>query len=224
VIIIQLIKRFRFGCPIADAQTRNISLDHAYLLRNEIAGKQLNLEVKDSFTENQPVYCWKYLPSLLSSSNLNRPDKGVLSSGFRAVDEVFNGYLPGGLLIQIGGPECSGKTQFCLYSAVCSAIHGNKVLIIDTSNSIHIHRIRNILLHRVRVVENTPSEKIGQIMDIALSNIHIQRVHNDIFTFLNALSKALDAKIFDLVIVDSLHRLYSPTAEGNGDISLNVSC
>ena len=63
---------------------------------------QLQYCLLESCAENQPAHSWKELPSLLSSFDFNKPvNKGVLSFGFRAVDEIFNGFLPGGLLIQV---------------------------------------------------------------------------------------------------------------------------
>lgn len=180
------------------------------------------LTSSDSSRAQDPHYGWFDLPSIITVTNtINNPASGILSTGFADLDEIFNGSLPNGVIMQLYGPEGSGKTQFVLHSIVASALNGNKVLLIDCCNGIHIIRLRNILLHRVRKDGNIPAERIGAVVDIALSNIQIEKAF-DIFSALDLLCKASDSSLYHFVAIDSYHRLFAqflPVLDHSGDFN-----
>jgi cellulose biosynthesis protein BcsQ len=116
-----------------------------------------------------------------------------------------------------------------LHSAAFAALNGRKVLLIDCCNSVHIIRLRNILLHHIRTSNISSGDRsvIGATIEAALSLIHIQKAF-DIFAALDRLSQANDSDddSYQLVIVDSYHRLfapYLPAVDKAGKIKLMAS-
>jgi DNA-repair protein XRCC2 len=81
--------------------------------------------------------------------------------------------------VEIQGPSGSGKTHL-LYYLVCSCILPphfggcNKVSVIfDTDGSFDVHRLRALL--QSRLTQNFPSDSTGQIISVALRNVHLFR-------------------------------------------------
>ena len=73
-----------------------------------------------------------------------------------------------------------------------AALNGRKVLLIDCCNSIHIIRLRNIILHHVLTTNSSADRPtIGATVDAALSHIHIHNAFN-IFDALDLLTQAKD--------------------------------
>ena len=66
-----------------------------------------------------------------------------ISSGSKDIDNFLNGGYLNGEVNMIYGPATSGKTTFCLMTALHFA-KNNKVLYIDTKNSFSVERVKQI--------------------------------------------------------------------------------
>ena len=86
-----------------------------------------------------------------------------------------------GDVVEIQGPSGSGKTHL-LYYLVCSCIlpphfgGWNKVSVIfDTDGSFDVHRLRALLESRLTQYFPSHSDSTGQIISVALRNVHLFR-------------------------------------------------
>ena len=89
-----------------------------------------------------------------------------------------------GDVVEIQGPSGSGKTHL-LYYLVCSCIlpphfgGWNKVSVIfDTDGSFDVHRLRALLQSRLTHYFPSHNDSTGQIISVALRNVHLFRPNN----------------------------------------------
>jgi RecA/RadA recombinase len=134
-------------------------------------------------------------------------------SGWKNLDDVFVGGFPSGNVIQILGKASTGKTQLCLSTAISSARLSMKVLLIDTCNTVSLKRIQKLLQNTIINENNEASKRnekleIGKVYNDSLSNLHIERCF-DLFSTFDLLTKSKQLKKFDIIIIDSLHQLFS---------------
>jgi RAD51-like protein 3 len=58
----------------------------------------------------------------------------VLPTGCDAIDDLLHVGLREGTVCEVAGETSSGKTQLCLQAAAMRALHGERVLYVDTTN------------------------------------------------------------------------------------------
>jgi len=112
-----------------------------------------------------------------------------------------------GDIVEIQGPSGSGKTHL-LYYLICSCIlpphfgGWNKVSVIfDTDGSFDVHRLQALLQSRLTHYFPSHNDSTGQIISVALRNVHLFRPNN---------SSQLAA---GLVNLPSYHMSNLPTSE-----------
>ncbi|MBS3066749.1 DNA repair and recombination protein RadB [Candidatus Pacearchaeota archaeon] len=106
---------------------------------------------------------------------------------------LFGGYEKD-IITTIYGPAGSGKTNFCLLSAVSQAKKGNKVIFIDTEGGFSIDRFKQI---------SGEEESLSNILILKPTNFEEQKKSFD--TLLKTIKSD---KQVSLIIVDSMTMLY----------------
>ena len=106
---------------------------------------------------------------------------------------LFGGYEKD-IITTIYGPAGSGKTNFCLLSAVSQAKKGNKVIFIDTERGFSIDRFKQIC---------GEEESLSNILILKPTNFEEQKKSFD--TLLKTIKSD---KQVSLIIVDSMTMLY----------------
>lgn len=118
------------------------------------------------------------------------------SSGFLSLDEILGGGFPYGRIIEIFGPEATGKTTLALHAIAEVQKVGGLGLFIDAEHSLNPAYVKNIGIKNLLFSQPEHGESIFKILSIAEKN-----------------------KI-DIVVVDSVASLV-PKAEIEGDITDN---
>ena len=116
-----------------------------------------------------------------------------ISSGNKDIDDFLNGGYLNGEVNMLYGPATSGKTTFCLITALHFA-KTNKVIYIDTKNSFSIERIKQINPNYEKLLDNILIKKIDGF------NEQEKLVEN-----LNEIVKKGKIK---LVVIDVLNKYY----------------
>ncbi len=178
------------GCDIHDIE----------IIKLRVAGSILKCN-------NESPKSWSDFPSAIPDANATLPLPR--STGFLSVDTVLDGGLPSHKLVEVLGMSGSGKTQFCLSTAIACARCGLKVLILNTSNDISIYRIRRMLDFAMSQDQRLSTEQRQDIKLHILSNLFVQPVF-DLWSAMDLLCKVRELQLYDVVLVDSLHHLVAP--------------
>ena len=149
--------------------------------------KSLLEELKKEFGEG----------SIMTLEEVPRVDVEVIPSGSPSLDLALGvmGY-PRGRIIEIYGPESSGKTTLALEAAAEVQKNGGNVAFIDTENALDPEYAKRIGVNVEKMVLSQPDS--GE-------------------DALNIVEKLVRSGIFDLIIVDSVAALV-PRAELEGEI------
>lgn len=130
-------------------------------------------------------------------NNKNKVHVEAQSTGSISVDSALGiGGLPKGRIVELYGPESSGKSTLALLTAAQVQKAGGKVLFIDAENSLGPEwaRTLGVDIDNLPIVQNNCAEKV-----------------------FDTLEKALDSGKFGLIIVDSVTAL-SPQQELEGSM------
>jgi RecA/RadA recombinase len=82
----------------------------------------------------------------------------LLPVGCDAVDDLFGIGLREGSVYEVAGETATGKTQLCLQAAAMRALHGERVLYVDTTNGFSAARVARLCAaqHAAMVAEEGP--------------------------------------------------------------------
>ncbi|ELT88390.1 hypothetical protein CAPTEDRAFT_222156 [Capitella teleta] len=190
-----------------------------------------HLILKAGISYKEVLYLRKILMSQFSSSGLNGLELydnvlksvAVLPSGCASLDDLLDGGLYSMEIAEVVGSVASGKTQFCLQTALQTAANGQTVLFMDTGANFDIVRAHAMLtckglseeemetiLGRIRHVHAyTASEVLGEL----------QKAEELIE------SEEADSNSIRLIIIDNISAVILPilgnsTLEGHSMMSL----
>ncbi|GBD34759.1 Protein RecA [bacterium HR35] len=149
--------------------------------------KKLLEEIKKEFGEG----------SIMTLEEAPKVDVEVISTGSPSLDLALGiGGLPRGRIIEIYGPESSGKTTIALSVAAQAQKEGGNVAFIDTEHALDPDYAKRLGVNVDKLVLSQPDS--GE-------------------DALNIVEKLTKAGIFDVIIVDSVAALV-PRAELEGEI------
>jgi len=153
--------------------------------KNEI--KKLLEELKKEFGEG----------SIMTLEETPKADVDVISTGSPSLDLALGiGGLPRGRIIEIYGPESSGKTTIALSVAAQAQKEGGNVAFIDTEHALDPEYAKRIGVDVEKLVLSQPDSAEDA---------------------LNIVEKLVKSELFDVIIVDSVAALV-PRAELEGEI------
>lgn len=153
--------------------------------KNEI--KKLLEEIKKEFGEG----------SIMTLEETPKVDVDVISTGSLSLDLALGiGGLPRGRIIEIYGPESSGKTTIALSVAAQAQKEGGNVAFIDTEHALDPEYAKKIGVNVEKLVLSQPDS--GE-------------------DALNIVEKLVKSELFDVIIVDSVAALV-PKVELEGEI------
>ena len=140
----------------------------------------------------------------------NRDNVGVISTGTKCFDAIFDGGLETQAVTEVFGKDGSGKTQFCHTMAVRVQLPkergglGGKCLWIDTEKTFHPNRIKDI------------SE--GMELENVLDNIIVAHAHTSVEQqlLLEEAERVIQKENIKLLIVDSAIGLFRNEYLGMG--------
>jgi recombination protein RecA len=159
-------------------------------MKNQKQDKELkNLleELKKEFGEG----------SIMTLETIPKVDVEVISTGSPSLDLALGvGGLPRGRIIEIYGPESSGKTTLALSVAAQVQKNGGQVAFIDTEHALDPDYAKRIGVNVEKLVISQPDS--GE-------------------DALNIVEKLIRSGLFDLIIVDSVAALV-PRAELEGEV------
>lgn len=130
-----------------------------------------------------------------------------LPLGCTKIDEMLQGGLLEGHVMEVFGDAGTGKTQLCHTAAAVTASRGERVLYIDTGNSFRASRLVNI-------VGNVSNRVFGRAED-ALACVTVVNVHR-MDDLVRAIQRALEASIPSMIIIDCFGSLAAPMLGGVG--------
>lgn len=119
------------------------------------------------------------------------------SSGFLSLDEILGGGFPYGRVIEIYGPEGTGKTTLALHAIAEVQKKGGTALFIDSEHSLNPDYVENIGIDKKKLLFSQPN--CGE----------------DAFTLISLMQETVD-----IIVVDSVASLV-PKAIIEGDIEDN---
>jgi recombination protein RecA len=123
----------------------------------------------------------------------------VISTGFPALDEALGvGGLPRGRIVDVFGPESSGKTTLCLHVIAAAQQQGGQALFIDTENGFDLAYALSCGIDPDRLFIAQP-ETAEEALEIALVLVRAG---------------------LELVVIDSVAAL-TPRAEVEGEVGLD---
>ena len=153
--------------------------------KNEI--KKLLEELKKEFGEG----------SIMTLEETPKVDVDVISTGSPSLDLALGiGGLPRGRIIEIYGPESSGKTTIALSVAAQAQKEGGNVAFIDTEHALDPEYAKRMGVDVEKLVLSQPDSAEDA---------------------LNIVEKLVKSELFDVIIVDSVAALV-PRAELEGEI------
>ncbi len=135
--------------------------------------------------------------SIMTLESVPKVDVEVISTGSASLDLALGvGGFPRGRIIEIFGPESSGKTTLALETAAEVQKKGGNVAFIDTENALDPEYAKRIGVNVEKMILSQPDS--GE-------------------DALNIVEKLVKSGLFDLIIVDSVAALV-PRAELEGEI------
>lgn len=159
---------------------------------------------------------WSLLPDALPDVHAAGAPRQLpmpYSSGLPTLNEMLGGGWPQGLVIGLTGEGQCGKTQICLHTAVATAMAGQRVLYIDTSNHLPLRRMHTLasylFLNQQLDNPSLTNEQKNEVLAATLDRITVEKVF-DLFDLLDLLCKVKDRPTYHVVIVDSLFHIISP--------------
>ncbi|WPT10974.1 DNA repair protein RAD51-like protein 4 [Picochlorum sp. SENEW3] len=128
-----------------------------------------------------------------------------LPLGCTKIDEMLQGGLLEGHLMEVFGDAGTGKTQLCHTAAAVTASRGERVIYIDTGNSFRASRLVSIIGN----VSNTAFRRAEDALDcVTVLNVH--RMDD----LLHEMQQALKTSTPSMIIIDCLGSLVAPTLGG----------
>lgn len=83
-----------------------------------------------------------------------------------SLDTLLRGGLREGHLIEVFGQAGSGKTQLCL-TATCETLRrGERVLYVDTSNAVSLHRLETMLAPQTASQQPLDGLQVARVYDV----------------------------------------------------------
>ncbi len=134
------------------------------------------------------------------SSDYRGLNCGTISSGSFLLDKILGGGYPQGRIVEIFGPESSGKSTLALHAVASLQENGGQAAFIDVENAFDLEFSKNIGVDVDNLIMSQPDS--GE----------------QVFAICEALIKS---KAVSLIVVDSVAALI-PEVELNGDIYNNT--
>jgi len=88
----------------------------------------------------------------------------LLPIGCDAIDELFSLGLREGMVFEVVGETSAGKTQICLAAAAVRALHGERVLYVDTTNGFSAARVARLCRVQRAVLAAEGGGEVGWVL------------------------------------------------------------
>ena len=118
----------------------------------------------------------------------------MLNTKSNIIDELFNDQLKKNIIIEIFGPNGTGKTHFLIHIAL-NFLQSNTVLFYDTTGEFRPERVNEIINNRKLNPEIFERLKIGRARNISEQ--------------INSISKIRDFNNLSLIVIDNITDLFS---------------
>ncbi|GAB4822360.1 hypothetical protein N2152v2_009406 [Parachlorella kessleri] len=157
-----------------------------------------------------------YSPAIFNGAQLmsQLAQSRLLPTGCPSIDsELLRGGFREGQLAEVCGESASGKTQLCLSCAAHTALRGEGVVFVDTSNAFSAGRLQT-LLQAVSQAQVAVEDALNFVTVHQAYDIHaVLGVVDSLFTVQAQPPAAAAPK---LVIIDSLSAVIGPVLGGGG--------